>query len=441
MSLFIYTGLYAYSWFSYYYPIVNNHNLGIELYVNGHILIILLYIAILSVFSRTYGSLKIGYLKPGDVIFSQGFSLLAVNLISYAQISLMHNWIVAAGPLALVFASQLLVAVIWAFLCDRVYRRLFPPRRVLLVHGESEAEDIIAKLKSRNDRFQVQGVCHISEGAEAVKREAEGTYDAVMLWDIAFDIRSELQKYFYGKSKRVYVMPRITDVLIKGADQLHLIDTPIFLTREYALTIEQRLAKRMIDIFLALILLVITLPIMLIIALVVCLYDKGPALFRQCRCTANGKEFFIIKFRSMRIDAESDGVARLAGRKDARITPVGRFIRATRFDELPQLINILRGEMSFIGPRPERPEIIAQYLEEMPEFSFRLKMKAGLSGYAQIFGKYNTTPYDKLKLDLTYIANYSLWLDLKLMLLTLRTLFRPDSTEGVAETEELFDEQ
>ena len=142
-----------------------------------------------------------------------------------------------------------------------------------------------------------------------------------------------------------------------------------------------------------------------------------------------------MKFRSMRVDAERDGVARLATKDDARITPFGRFIRACRIDELPQLFNILRGDMSFIGPRPERPEIIAQYLESMPEFQYRMRVKAGLAGYAQVYGKYNTTPYDKLKLDLTYIENYSVWLDLKLMLLTLKILFTPEATEGVEETQ------
>lgn len=142
-----------------------------------------------------------------------------------------------------------------------------------------------------------------------------------------------------------------------------------------------------------------------------------------------------MKFRSMRVDAEKDGVARLAAKNDNRITPIGKFIRAVRIDELPQLFNILAGDMSFIGPRPERPEIIRQYVEDMPEFVFRMKVKAGLAGYAQVYGKYNTTPYDKLKLDLFYIENYSVWLDLKLMLLTLKILIRPESTEGVDSTQ------
>ena len=149
--------------------------------------------------------------------------------------------------------------------------------------------------------------------------------------------------------------------------------------------------------------------------------------------TRDDKEFKIMKFRSMRVDAEKDGVARLASKNDNRITPIGKFIRKVRIDELPQLFNIIKGEMSFIGPRPERPEIIKQYLEEMPEFAYRTKVKAGLAGYAQVYGKYNTTPYDKLKLDLTYIENYTLWMDIKLMLLTLKILFSPESTEGVDE--------
>ncbi len=226
-------------------------------------------------------------------------------------------------------------------------------------------------------------------------------------------------------------MPKIPDIMVQGADQIHLFDTPILLVRDYAMTVEQRLVKRIIDIVCALLLVILTSPFMLLTAIAIKLYDGGPILYKQVRCTRDMREFKILKFRSMRIDAEKDGVARLASKNDSRITPVGRFIRKTRIDELPQLFNILAGDMSFIGPRPERPEIIRQYQEDMPEFTFRTKVKSGLAGYAQVYGKYNTTPYDKLKLDLFYIENYSVWLDLKLMLLTLKVLFQSDSTEGV----------
>ncbi len=357
--------------------------------------------------------------------------MIGVNVISYLQISLMRNWLANARPIAATMLIQVVLSAVWVYVCNMLYRKVFPPREILLVHGERPINDIVAKFDSRKDKYRINRCMNISEGMDKIEKEILAGYGAIVLWDIPMLERNELLKYCYSKSIRVYMMPKITDVLVQGADQLHLFDTPILLTREYALKAEQRIVKRLIDIICALILLVIASPFMLVTAIVIKAYDKGPVLYKQIRCTINAKEFYILKFRSMRVDAEKDGVARLASKNDDRITPVGKFIRAVRIDELPQLFNILKGDMSFIGPRPERPEIIAQYTEEMPEFVFRMKVKAGLAGYAQVYGKYNTTPYDKLKLDLTYIENYSVWLDLKLMLLTLKILFKPESTEGV----------
>ena len=189
--------------------------------------------------------------------------------------------------------------------------------------------------------------------------------------------------------------------------------------------------KRFLDLLIAIPMFIVASPIMLIVAIAIKSYDGGPALYKQERCTLNGKSFMICKFRSMIVNAEGDGKARLASKNDNRITPVGEFIRKTRLDELPQLINIIKGEMSIVGPRPERPEIIAEYEKTIPEFACRLKVKGGLTGYAQIYGKYNTTPYDKLKMDMMYIQNYSLWLDIQLILMTLKIMFIKESTEGV----------
>lgn len=430
LGLGIMTSFYGYGWFTYFY-----HHIfwktGNKFNVNGHILIIGVYFTLLFFFSNTYGALKIGYLKPMDVFLSQLFALLCVNIISYAQLCLMYGWFVINGEKMLpVTIFQIAFAAAWNWMCNKVYRRIFPPRKLLLVHGERPIEDILNKFASRQDKYQVARCMNIRDGYGPIEREAVH-HDAVVLWDIHTEERNVLLKYCYSRSIRVYMMPKIPDVLVKGSEQLHLFDTPILLTREYALNVEQRIMKRCIDIICALILLVIASPFMLVTAVIIKLYDGGPVLYRQVRCTRDAAEFRILKFRSMRVDAEKDGVARLASKHDSRITPVGRFIRAVRIDELPQLFNILKGEMSFIGPRPERPEIIAQYMEEMPEFAFRMKVKAGLAGYAQVYGKYNTTPYDKLKLDLFYIENYSVWLDIKLMLLTLKILFSPDSTEGV----------
>ena len=175
---------------------------------------------------------------------------------------------------------------------------------------------------------------------------------------------------------------------------------------------------------------IVLMPFFLIIAIIIKLTDGGPVLYRQPRLTLNGEIFQIYKFRSMYMNSEENG-AQLARKGDDRITPIGRVLRALHFDEFPQLINIIKGDMSIVGPRPERPEIAEQYKEIIPEFNFRLKVKAGLTGYAQVYGKYNTTPYDKLKLDLTYIENYSLWLDIKLVLLTFKILFQKENTEGI----------
>ena len=192
--------------------------------------------------------------------------------------------------------------------------------------------------------------------------------------------------------------------------------------------------KRTIDVVVSLIAAIILSPVFLITAIAIKATDHGPVFYKQVRLTKDGKKFKILKFRSMRVDAEKDGVARLStGENDSRITPVGKIIRACRVDELPQLFNILKGDLSIVGPRPERPEIASQYCDEMPEFALRLQAKAGLTGYAQVYGKYNTTPYDKLTMDLMYIAHPSIVEDLKIMLATVKILFIPESTEGVSE--------
>lgn len=415
-------------WYNSYYEVISWR---LKYTLKGYWLIVALYFMLLIFFSYTYGGTKIGYLKSMDVFFSQVFSVAIVNVITYIQISLMSMKMVKVTPMLVLFGCQIAISGGWTWVCQKVYEKVFPPREMLLVYGERPIRDILDKFDTRPDKYNIVKCMNVSEGMEKITEECQNGYGAVVLWDIPAKVRNDLMKFCYGRSIRVYMMPKITDVLVKGADPIHLFDTPIYLTREYALTVEQRIAKRLIDLVCALILVVIASPFMVITAICIKVYDRGPVLYKQTRCTRGGREFQILKFRSMRVDAEKDGVARLASKNDSRITPIGKFIRACRIDELPQLFNIIRGEMSFVGPRPERPEIIEQYMEEMPEFAFRMKVKAGLAGYAQVYGKYNTTPYDKLKLDLFYIENYSVWLDLKLMLLTLKIVLKPESTEGV----------
>lgn len=417
---------YGFLWFHYYKDMVAQ-----IFWIKGDILMISIYAVLLFFFSRMYGGMKIGYLKAWEVFFSQVFSTLCVNIFSYGIICLMSAKLVVPVYMLALMGVDIVWIGLWTAISQGLYSFLFPPRDMLLVSGGRSTEDIESKFASRPDKYKICRIMNIDEGVDAICAEVLNRYDAVVLWDLPMTERNKILKFCYGKSIRVYLMPKIPDVLIKGMTEMHIFDTPIYLTREYALTVEERIVKRIVDIICSLLLIVITSPIMLITAIFIKCYDWGPVLYKQVRCTQDSKEFKILKFRSMKVDAEKDGKARLASKNDDRITPIGKFIRACRIDELPQLFNILKGEMSFIGPRPERPEIIAQYIEDMPEFIFRMKVKAGLAGYAQVYGKYNTTPYDKLKLDLAYIENYSIWLDFKLMLLTLKIVLKPESTEGV----------
>ena len=427
-------GIFAYNWLTHF-----RHSVVEPLryfHFNGHILEISIYGVFLLFASVTYGGMRLGYLKNVELIFSQVFATVLANIMIYAELSVMALQLFVPQVFIMMMLEQTVVIIIYMNIANKIYKSVFPPRKLMLIHGDRPIQDIYNKFESREDKYKIVRCEHINRGTRVLSKEIMESYrsgriSAVVIWDVSVEDRNVLLKFCYAHSIRVYLMPKITDVILMGAEELHIFDTPIMLTREYSLSMEQRFVKRMVDIVCSLILLVLASPFMLLTAIAIKLYDGGPVLYKQVRCTKDQREFYIMKFRSMRTDAEKDGIARLAQKNDSRITPIGKVIRKCRIDELPQLINILKGDMSFIGPRPERPEIIAQYVEVMPEFTYRMKVKAGLAGFAQVYGKYNTSPYDKLKLDLTYIENYSLWMDFKLMLLTLKILFWPDSTEGV----------
>ena len=256
----------------------------------------------------------------------------------------------------------------------------------------------------------------------------------MIIGDIAARARNQLLKLCYEKNIRSYTVPKISDILLRSSVELNIFDSPLYLSRNIdGLAWDQKVVKRIEDVVIAFILLVLTSPFFLFIAIAIKCTDRGPVFYMQNRLTIGGKVFQIYKFRTMIVDAEKKSGPVKAGERDPRILPVGRFLRATRLDELPQLINILKGDMSLVGPRPERPELAKTITKHIPEFSYRLKVKAGLTGYAQIHGRYCTTSYDKLKLDLTYIRNYSILLDLKLILMTPKVLFMKESTDGFEE--------
>lgn len=428
-------GIYGFVWVTYY-----NRILEFPFWRRGNWLMIAVYAVLLIFFEQMYGGFKVGFYKKWNVIYSQILALVIVNVITYLQIALIDKRFHSLTLMGGILVTEIIVAVIWAFAFQFIYSRLFPRRHMLLVYGERPIFHLMQKISTREDKYQICNIIHYEEGVDEIMRLAD-QYDAIIIGDIPAHERNQLLKRCFGQGIRTYTVPKISDIINRSSDDLNLFDTPLLLSRNEDLKIEQLFAKRMMDVVYSFLGLLISSPFFLIIAFLIKATDRGPVFYKQIRLTRNGKEFEIYKFRTMIQDAEKDGHARLASEHDDRILPVGRFLRATRLDELPQLINVLKGEMSMVGPRPERPELAAEIEKELPEFPYRLKVKAGLTGYAQIYGKYNTTAYDKLKLDLTYIRNYSFFLDLKLMIMTPKIMLMKESTEGVIDEDPRLQQQ
>lgn len=409
-----------------------NSHFRTMLYLRGHILMAGIYMVILIFLGSVFGGLLVGVRKNGEVLFSHFFTTVFADFAFYVLLMLLSLMFPNPSALLVGLVLQLAVSFVFIIITGNQYRRFFRPYDVLLVYGSEAVKDLVPKLKTRKDQFNIVDMVSASDETGVIQ-DAIDRNSTVMLVDISAELRNKIFKYCYENSKRIYVTPKISDIILNGSATIHFFDTPLLLTEGNPLEYEERVIKRTWDILFSLLLMIILSPVMLITALAIKISDGGPVFYKQIRCTKNGAEFGILKFRSMVVDAEKKGKAVLATENDPRITPVGRIIRKCRIDELPQLINVLKGDMSFVGPRPERPEFIQKYMEEMPEFSYRMKIRAGITGYAQLYGKYNTKPYDKLKLDLYYIEQFSIGLDIKLMILTIKILFMKESTEGTAE--------
>ncbi len=433
IKLFATSILLAVELLAYWYMWIEYINKMIEFpyFRKGNWLILAIYAVFLLIFMFAYGGLKIGYLKTGNLIYSNIFAIVITNIFAYLQLALIDKRFHNPALYIILTLFDAFVVSVWVLIFQLIYRRLFPPRALLVVYGDKGVYSIIHKVHSRNDKYIIGGAVNINKGMDFIKAKIS-KFQGVVIGDISSHERNEILKYCYDINIRTYTMPKISDVLLRSSTQLDLFDTPLLLSRNDEVPIEQIFLKRALDLVLGSIFLLISLPLFIIFGVAIKLTDGGPIFYVQKRLTQDGKLFDILKFRTMRVDAEKDGVARLSNAGDDRITAVGKVLRATRLDELPQFINILKGDMSIVGPRPERPEIASEYEKEIPEFRYRLKMKAGLTGYAQVYGKYNTTPYDKLKLDLTYIRYFSVFLDLKLILMTPKILLMKDSTEGIS---------
>lgn len=431
VEVLILTYAYMLVWKYSYRPFGINPYYGFGKYV-----IAIIYALLLIVIFTYCDSLRFGYLKLSDVIISQYIAILLVNLISYFQLSLLATVLLNVAPMLLLTLIEFFIVFLCCYIYSVIYHNFNVPRRMVMIYGGSNAVTLKFKMETRPDKYKISGLISVDEGMDKIYKEILN-YDAVVINDVSPQIRNDLLKFCYTREMRTYVVPKITDIILKGAEDITLFDTPLLLVRGKGLVLSQRVTKRAMDILFSLLVMIVAVPISIVTAIAILIEDGWPIFYTQERVTQDGHIFRILKFRSMIKNAEAEGHSIPATGRDPRITKVGRVIRACRIDELPQIINILKGDMSWVGPRPERIEHVEKYTEEIPEFVFRMKVKGGLTGYAQVYGKYNTSAYDKLRLDLMYIENYSIILDLKIMVMTLRVMFKPEATEGFEKNEEL----
>ena len=394
------------------------------------------YAAALYFFNRTYNSFLLGYSRIRALVFaqflSQGFALVLIYFVVSMGWDHFHNPLIFLPMLV----AQLCLDALWSYFVSWYYYKQNARKKTILIYrNETDKRRFGSIYGKPSERIYhiTDEFCFDGESFEEI-REVLAGYDAIFVAGVGSRCRNGIVKYCKETNTPGFFLPHVGDVLMQAAVHIQSFDSPVLFVKRTELPPEYALLKRAFDIAASLLGIVIASPIMLVTAAAIRLYDRGPAIYRQTRLTKDGREFEIYKFRSMRVDAEKDGVARLStGDADSRITPVGRLIRKCRIDELPQLVNILKNDMSFVGPRPERPEIAEQYYESMPDFQLRLQVKAGLTGYAQVYGKYNTDPYEKLEFDLMYINSMNVFTDLQLLFATFAILFHSESTEGVLE--------
>ncbi len=426
LTTFLIAVLFAIIWYNEYNNIAyrSHRDIGFVGTVVGWIFV---YLWICSIFR----AFAIASSSVGDSVITQIICIGFADLVSFIFVCLLSRGWVTIIPGSLCFLCQVLIAGIFVSVTKKILMWQLVPDKTVLVYGKDYNKDNAAYFAER----LLAKYKHMFEIVELVEADGQEVYkcidenERVIFAGVGYEQRKEYANYCICKEKVFYYIPEIEEILFQNAMTKNLLDTPLkrydYINRRTGYLA----VKRVIDFVLAIIMLIITSPFMIIAAIAIKIEDGGPIFFRQVRVTKDEKRFNIIKLRSMVVDADSHGVMPTVD-NDPRVTKVGAFCRKTRIDELPQLFNIIIGDMSFVGPRPERVEHVEMYEAKLPQFKYRHAVKGGLTGYAQVYGKYNTNPEDKLKLDLMYITNQSLYMDLRLFLLTIRTLFQNESTSG-----------
>ena len=398
--------------------------------------ITVLYVGVLEIFQALMEAGNVSQRRILDLVYGQFFAAAGTNLLFG---TLLWTISVQSGrtlfwEFFLLTLLEAFTGILWAAFSFTLYLRKQTWKQALYVYGQQEDWQLrVRETNSRNGYFRIAKAVSWEKGLSYIEKILP-EYQALFLGQIPDQERNVLLKLGIRKERECYILPKIADIYLQNSRVIRLHDKVLFRSGRGYLTKEQERVKRIEDILLSLFFLIPALPLMGLISLCIKLEDGGPVFYRQERVTRYGRSFSMLKFRSMVPDAEKDG-PRLASRNDSRITRTGRILRNLHLDELPQLFNVLSGEMSIVGPRPERREFIETYSKIIPEFQERLRVKGGLTGYAQIYGKYSTGPEDKIKYDLIYIYNYSLRMDIRLLFLTIRIFFQKENAQGVEESE------
>lgn len=433
------TAAFAVCWYAYYEKWLY---LTFEGY--GDYMVIGFFCALYTVFVHLYGGFDLLTSRVSELIYSHVISLAMTGFFMFVVLwMLIRAHVPHILPLLLCLAVCAAFSALWSLIASRLTDKIVPAKKTVLIYDNKEAyKNGVQIAKTQRNRLEMVGEAEASRPMDALKAQLRDTgAEAVLLCGIASSRRNDILKYCIDHDILAYVRPNIGDLLISNGQNLRMNHLPVLLCQRAAPSVFYLGFKRLMDILISGAALILTSPFMLATAIAIKAYDGGPVMFTQKRMTLNRKEFVIHKFRSMKVDADKGGKGIVTMQNDDRITPVGKFIRACRLDELPQLYDIFIGNMTIVGPRPERLETIELYEKDMPEFGLRLQVKAGLTGYAQVYGKANTSPYDKLQMDLMYIGEQGVLTDLKIILATIKILFMPESTEGFAEEKDALPEE
>ena len=419
ISLAVEAAMFGWVWYMLYIPMLDKAN---TFFNRGNWAVIGMYVLFVFFFTKIFGGYRIGYMRISDIILSQILAVILAMIVAYFEICLVANDYLPPQPLLLMTVTEIIFIVPWVVLVRKAYTRLYPPRQMLVIYGNYSPDDLIGKINTRKDKYNICAAESYRIGYEKLYPMIQ-KYNAVVLCDLPSEVRNQIMKYCYQESIRTYVTPKISDILFRGADDIHLFDTPLYLSRNQGLGIVDLFVKRLMDIVISLIGIVIASPFMIVIALCIKLYDHGPVLYKQERLTKDGEPFMIYKFRSMCKDSEKAG-AQFAQDGDMRVTRVGKVIRKLRIDELPQFINVFTGGMSIVGPRPHAVAHNEQYRSLIEGYMLRHKVKPGITGWAQINGwRGETDTLEKMEkrieFDLEYIREWSIWFDIKIVFLTI----------------------